>query len=131
MTHFFLTIWQSIWPPSPIQILFTLFALFAWSRAILRFRAKQMNQKELAFWSILWLAMIAVVLIPGKTTYLANLLGMGRGFDAMIFIGIIILFYAVYRLYIKANETEQEITEIVRQLALRLDTKKGRAKRTK
>jgi hypothetical protein len=46
---------------------------------------------------------------------------MERGFDAMIFIAIIALFYAVYRLYIKANETEQEITEIVRQIALRLD----------
>lgn len=129
MQHFLLTIWQSIWPVSPMKVLFTLFALFAWSRAILRFRAKQMNQKELAFWSLLWLAMIVVVLIPGKTTYLANLLGMGRGFDAMIFIAVIMLFYAVYRLYIRSNEVEQEITGIVRQLALRLDTKKGRAKK--
>lgn len=131
MNEFFVTIWQNIWPPSPIQILFTVFALFAWSRAILRFRAKQMNQKELAFWSLLWLAMIIVVLIPGKTTYLANILGMGRGFDAMIFIGIIALFYAVYRLYIKSNETEQEITQIIRQMALRLDVKKGRKGRKK
>lgn len=131
MEHFLFTIWQNVWPLSPIKILFTVFALFAWSRAILRFRAKQMNQKELAFWSLLWLAMILVVLIPGKTTYLANLLGVGRGFDAMVFIAIIALFYAVYRLYIRTNELEQEITQIVRQMALRLDVRKGRKRKVK
>ncbi len=127
MTHFFQTIWASIWPLSPIKILFTLFALFAWSRAILRFRDRQMNQKELAFWSFLWVAMIAVVLIPEKTTVLAKLLGMERGFDAMIFIASIALFYAVYRLYVRLNEVEQEITQIIRQMALRLDVKKNKA----
>lgn len=126
MHDYLINLWQSIWPLSPIKILFSIFALFAWSRAILRFRAKQMNQKELAFWSFLWLAMIAVVLIPEKTTTLAKLLGMDRGFDAMTFIAIVVLFYVIYRLYIKSNETDQEITQIVRQMALRLDTKKNK-----
>jgi|GEM_PF-258567 len=131
MHDYLINLWQSIWPLSPIKILFSVFALFAWSRAVLRFRAKQMNQKELAFWSFLWLAMIVVVLIPEKTTTLAELLGMERGFDAMTFIAIIALFYSVYRLYIKSNEVDQEITRIVRETALRLDVKKGQAKRSK
>jgi len=131
MQEYLISIWQNIWPLSPIKILFSIFAIFAWSRAVLRFRAKQMNQKELAFWSFLWLAMIVVVLIPEKTTTLAKLLGMDRGFDAMTFIAIIALFYSVYRLYIKSNEVDQEITRIVRETALRLDVKKGRSKRLK
>lgn len=128
IAHFFLTIRSAIYPFKPIEILLTLFVLFAWSRVILRWRDHQINQKELAFWSILWLVILVMVYVPGKTTYLAHLLGMGRGFDAMVFIAIIALFYTLYRLYIKANETEQEITEIVRQMALRLDVKKGRTR---
>ena len=104
---------------SPIEAILTLFALFAWSRAFLRFRSKVINQKEFIFWSILWLAVIIIVFIPGKTTALAHLLGMGRGFDAMVFLGVIALFYAFYRLYIKANEQEKEITKLVKALALK------------
>jgi hypothetical protein len=49
---------------------------------------------------------------------------MGRGFDALAFIAIIALFYAVYRLYSKTNDLEREITELVRQISLRHQIKK-------
>lgn len=103
---------------APIQIIFTVFVLFAWSRAFLRFRERQMNAKEIVFWTVIWASITIAVYIPGKTTILARLLGMDRGFDAMILIGVITLFYAVYRLYAKSNENEQVITELVRQIAL-------------
>ena len=131
MIKYFITIWRIFWPVSPIEAILTLFALFAWSRAFLRFRSKVINQKEFIFWSILWLAVIIIVFIPGKTTALAHLLGMGRGFDAMVFLAVIALFYAVYRLYIKANEIEREITELVRQIALNLEVKISRKKAKK
>lgn len=113
----------------PIQIIFTIFVLFAWSRAFLRFRERQMNAKEIVFWTILWVSITTAVYIPGKTTLLARLLGMDRGFDAMILIGMITLFYAVYRLYAKANENEQVITELVRQIALKNGITKKRKRR--
>lgn len=102
-----------------IKILFTLFAIFAWSRAVVRFNNNDLNLKELIFWSFLWLAMIVLVFIPGKTDFLAKILGMERGKDAMFFIGIVALFYASYRLYVKSNEQEKEITRLVRALALK------------
>lgn len=102
-----------------IKILFTLFAIFAWSRAITRFYHKDLNLKELIFWSLLWILMIVLVFIPGKTNFLAKLLGMERGNDAMFFLGIVALFYATYRLYVKTNEQEKEVTRLVRALALK------------
>lgn len=113
-----------------IKILFTLFALFAWSRAVIRFYSKDLNLKELIFWSLLWLMMIVLVFIPGKTNFLAKLLGMERGNDAMFFLGIVALFYASYRLYVKTNEQEKEITKLVRALALK-NIKKGLGLRKK
>lgn len=102
-----------------IKILFTLFALFALSRAIIRFYSKDLNLKELIFWSVLWVGLTFLVFVPGKTTFLAKILGMERGNDAMFFLGIIALFYASYRLYVKSNEQEKEITRLVRALALK------------
>jgi len=102
-----------------IKILFTIFALFAWSRAVIRFYSKDLNLKELIFWSLLWFLMIILVFIPGKTNFLARVLGMERGNDAMFFLAIVALFYASYRLYVKTNEQEKEITRLVRTSALK------------
>lgn len=102
-----------------IKILLTLFALFAWSRVIIRFQKKDLNYKELFFWSLVWAMMIVLVFIPGKTNFLAKMIGMERGNDAMFFLGIVALFYATYRLYVKNNEQEKEITKLVRALALK------------
>lgn len=113
---------------APIKVIFTIFVIFAWSRAFLKFRAKSMNTKEIVFWTILWISITIAIYIPGKTTVLAHLLGMDRGFDAMILIGMITLFYIVYRLYTKANEAEQVITELVRQIALKDGTTRKKSK---
>lgn len=102
-----------------VKILFTLFAVFAFSRAIIRFNSKDLNFKELIFWSLIWLSMIVLVFIPGKTNFLAKTIGMERGNDAMFFLAIVALFYASYRLYVKSNEHEKEITRLVRNLALK------------
>jgi len=112
-----------------IKIIFTLFALFALSRAVIRFYSKDLNFKELIFWSLLWLLMIILVFIPGKTNFLAKILGMERGNDAMFFLAIVALFYISYRLYVKSNEQEKEITRLVRALALKNIRKKKMVKR--
>lgn len=70
-----------------------------------------------------------IVFIPGKTAILARLLGMGRGFDALTFMSIMVLFYIVYRLYVRADENDQVITELTRQLALKNAIKPKRKKK--
>lgn len=103
---------------TPIMVIFTIFAVFAWTRVFLAFRKQNFNIKELIFWTIIWLSAILIVYIPGKSDILANFLGIGRGFDAMVFIGVVILFYIVYRLYVKSNENEEIITKLIRKIAL-------------
>ena len=113
-----------------VKILFTIFAIFAWSRAIIRFNSKDLNFKELIFWSLIWIVMIVLVFIPGKTNFLAKMIGMDRGNDAMFFLAIVALFYTSYRLYVKSNEHEKEMTRLVRNLALK-NIKKNKKKMTK
>lgn len=112
-----------------IKIIFTLFAIFAWSRVVIRFRIKDINIKELVFWSLVWGGMIVLVFLPGKTYFLAKMLGMERGNDAMFFVAIVAIFYATYRLYVKINEQEKEITKLVRALALKNVRKKRKPKK--
>lgn len=123
------TIYEFVASVSLIKILLTLFVIFAWSRALLRFRDKAINFKELGFWSLVWIAIIIMVYLPGKATLLANLLGVGRGFDAMVFIAIIALLYAVYRLYVKSNELEQEMTRLIREISLKINVSEPKEKK--
>ncbi len=37
-----------------LLVLVTLFVLFAWSRAMLRFRDRVITLKEFIFWSVIW-----------------------------------------------------------------------------
>lgn len=101
-----------------IQILIVLFALFAYSRVVARTKDKKVNQKEFLFWSIVWIGIIIVALIPGISGLFADFFGIGRGADFIVYIGVIVLFYLMFRLYVKAEKTEKDITKLVREIAL-------------
>ncbi len=101
-----------------IQIIIIVFALFAISRVLLRFRERTISLWEMIIWTVIWLGIGIAVLIPQITTTFANLLGVGRGADALIYLSVVVLFYGMFRLYIKQEHIEREITQLVRSLAL-------------
>lgn len=102
-----------------IQIIALLFFSFAASRAVLRAKDKKINLIELLFWLSIWLGLIIVVFFPQILSNIASILGIGRGVDVLVYSSISILFYLIFRLYIKLEETEMEITKLVREIALR------------
>lgn len=59
------------------------------------------------------------VLFPNTTTQLANRLGVGRGTDLLLYIGLLAGMHAVLLLYLRTRKLEQQITEQVRATALR------------
>lgn len=102
-----------------VQIILTIFLLFALSRVVLRFRSGQIKPTEFLFWAFLFLTAIIVIIFPDETTRLANRLGIGRGVDLIVYASIVTLFYLVFRLYVLAEDIRHEITELVRKLALK------------
>lgn len=101
-----------------IQILLIVFLLFAVSRVVLRFRDKKLHLGEFIFWSGLFIIAAVGVVFPNLTTRIANLLGIGRGADLIIYGSIATLFYLVFRLYVLLEDVRHEITEVVRKVAL-------------
>lgn len=107
-----------------IQLIIILFALFALSRAILRFKDRKISISELIFWGIIWGAVIVLAIIPGVIMSLSQFLGIGRPVDLVVYLSIILLFYLIFRLYVKTESVEQEITRIVREISLKGGKKK-------
>lgn len=104
---------------SIIQIFATVFALFAWSRALLRYKDRKISNNEFIFWSVIWLGVVVVAFIPGISALVSDAIGIRRPIDFFVYLSIILLFYLVFRIYIKLDTVNGEITKIVREFALR------------
>jgi hypothetical protein len=103
---------------SIIQILAFIFVTFAASRAVLRAKDKKIKIFELFFWLGIWGGLIVVVFFPGLTSYAAELVGIGRGIDVIVYTSVGLLYYLIFRLYVKLEDSEREITQLVREIAL-------------
>jgi len=102
-----------------IQVVVVLFAFYAGTRAVGRFRKGTIGTTELILWLLFWMGAGFCVMVPNITWSLARLLGVGRGVDAVIYLTLVGLSYAFFRLYLRLRQMEQQITLLVRKLALK------------
>ncbi len=101
-----------------IQLVLSLFLLFALSRVLLQVRASKISVGAFLFWSSLFIFALLGVFEPELTSYVAKYLGIGRGSDVVLYVSIALLFYLIFRLSISLEDTRREITELVRKIAL-------------
>ncbi len=111
---------------STIQAVISVFALFALSRAALRWRDRSIGIFEFLLWTGVWTVLLVLVFVPDVTTIISRWWGISRGIDSILYASIIALFYLVFRLYAKLDPRRQEITGIVRYLAIAQAKRGGR-----
>lgn len=70
------------------------------------------------FWILIWLFVVIFAFVPELSIDIANIFGISRGLDFLIIVAIIVLFYLVFRLYIKVDKLQEEMTDIVTEIAL-------------
>lgn len=102
-----------------IKIIVSAFVLFAISRVWLRHRDAAIGILATGLWSLLWIGIGAFVWWPRVSDYIAHRIGIGRGVDALVYVSIVGLFYSMFRLYVKMEFMEHELTSLVRALALK------------
>ncbi|KPJ85898.1 hypothetical protein AMJ57_01445 [Parcubacteria bacterium SG8_24] len=104
-----------------IQVFIVAFAVFAVSRAVVRFREGLLGLAWLVFWALVWVGVAVVVSLPQTTTWFASLVGVGRGVDAVIYVAIVFLFYLVFRIFLRLEKLEHDISLLVREFGLKTD----------
>ncbi len=102
-----------------IQLLISLFAVFALIKVFSRYRQSDIAPPLFVFWLFFWLAVLVIVWQPDLSTQLANRLGVGRGADLVTYFSLAALFYLMFRLTVRLERMEKNITKIVRRLALK------------
>lgn len=100
------------------QILILLASFVAISSIFLHRQKDGLGIRGTAFWILFWLAVDVVVLLPNSTTVLANKLGVGRGVDLVVYVSILMIFFLLFRLNVKIEGVNRQITKIVRKNAI-------------
>lgn len=106
------------------QILIFVVSLVAIFSIFVRRQKDNFGIRGTAFWVLFWMGVDIVVLFPNSTTVVANTLGIGRGTDLVVYVAIITLFFILFRLHIKLEGINRDITKIVRQNAIDKASKK-------
>lgn len=101
-----------------IQIILTFFVFFVVWSIILKYRKKEITAKEFVFWLFFWALTLVAVSYPKITDKMAKLVGVSRGADLLVYFSIFILFFVVFKIFVKLEKMEMNITKIVRKISL-------------
>lgn len=102
-----------------VQVLLILLILFALSRVYLRWKENVLTLNSTLFWVLIWTSALIGVSLPQTTTKIAEFFGVGRGVDIIVYISLALLFYLVFRIYVMIEDLKNEITDIVRKVAIK------------
>lgn len=97
---------------SILQIIILIIISFTASRTLLRFNDKSIGYGEFIFWTFIWTTILVLAVKPYLSDTIAQALGVQRGTDIMFFFGTIVLFYLIFRLYVKLDSLDRHLTEL-------------------
>lgn len=100
-----------------IQYILILAIVLILFQTLNKFRAKNIVLREFLFWVIFWFAVATAILLPQVTIFLAQYLGVGRGADLVVYASLIFVFYMIFRLFVRQQKQEKDISKIVEHLA--------------
>lgn len=99
-------------------ILLVIIALLCW-RLWHKYHRRAISQLEFIAWLAAWLAAAVLVVRPEVASYLAYLTGVGRGSDLVIYIGLILVFYLIFRIFVRLEKYDRDLSVMVRKMAQR------------
>lgn len=99
------------------QLAIVAFAIFAWSRALALYRKRKIPIGEFYFWTLLWFLIAFFAIFPN---FLASIFAaLGIGINVIFALALILIFYLIYRINAMIRAQREEITRIVREIALK------------
>jgi len=100
-----------------MQIIIFLFILVVLLKTIKRLQKKQITLPMFALWLILWLGVAVITYQSEIINRLANWVGVGRGADLVVYVALLVLFYLLFRVFVKIENFEKKMSHLVRDNA--------------
>jgi len=70
-------------------------------------------------WTLGVIVGLVVTWYPDTASVIANIVGVGRGADLIVYVGLVLLFVLVFQLHVSHVRLERQLTKLVREEALR------------
>ena len=86
-------------------------------------RVKKITPATFVLWVFVCLVVNFFAFAPRFSDPLAGFFGFGRGLDLLLVFGYALLVYAIFRLYVKIDELNRNMTDLVRALAIKDEIK--------
>jgi hypothetical protein len=100
------------------KLITTILAILVISKSYLSYRKRQEPLAVFLFWAITWLAIAGLSYFPQVIDYLIAP-DKGVGLGTVFGVVITFLLFVVYRIYIKADRIEKNLTKLVSELAVK------------
>ncbi len=101
------------------QILAGLIIIFFVSKLFSEKKKKEITSNEFTLWLSFWiLAALAITLIKKIDSLVAYFGFSGSGINFLIYLGVLALFYLVFRLRLSIAKLDRNLTELNRQITL-------------
>ncbi len=95
-------------------------AIVAVSKSYVDFRARLESLPMFVFWTATWAVIVAFALFPFLVDVLLSFSGTERvGLGTFFGMALVFLYFIVYRIYVKLERIEQNLTKTVQEIALR------------
>ncbi|MEA3463648.1 MAG: DUF2304 domain-containing protein [Patescibacteria group bacterium] len=102
------------------QIIALIIIAFFLSRLFWQKQKKQISANEFIFWLFFWLLAAGAIICLKWIDKLAVSLGFSaRGIEVLLYIAVVILFYFIFKLRLRLEKMEKNITKIVREITLK------------
>jgi hypothetical protein len=95
-------------------------AAIAISKSYVDFRAREESLQMFMLWTLTWAAIVLVALFPWIVDIVIAYSASGRaGLGTVFGMGLVFLFFVVYRVYVKLERVERNLTKTIQELALK------------
>ena len=101
-----------------IQVSLIIAALIFLVLTLLSVAKKKTSKLHGGFWVMVWILGIIVIYNPELANRFANKVGVGRGVDAVLYVVVFFLMYSVFRLLVRIERTEANITKLSQHIAI-------------
>ncbi|PIR13220.1 hypothetical protein COV49_02905 [Candidatus Falkowbacteria bacterium CG11_big_fil_rev_8_21_14_0_20_39_10] len=102
------------------QVLALIIIAYFLARLFWQKQKGQINANEFLFWLLFWLlATTAIIGLKWIDRLVSGLGFSGSGIDVLFYIAVVVLFYLIFKVRLRQEKQEKEITKIVRKIALK------------
>ena len=103
---------------TPFQIFAGFVMVFGVLRAFMLYRERKLNNSWFIFWLVIWGGVGVLAFVPSISYRISAPLGVESGINLVVYVSIIVLFYLVFRIFLRLEKLQTDITRLVREIAL-------------